>query len=51
MVKGIKSVIKHVLRDVPREEALALPDNIRFLLAERDFDYPVCEPQFIGNKG
>lgn len=50
-VKGIKSVIKHVLKDVSHEEALALPDNMHFLLAERNLNYLVGEARFIAEKG
>ena len=49
-VKGIKSVLKHIIKDVDHEEVVMLPDNIHFLIAERDLDYGVCEPVFIKEK-
>ncbi len=49
-IKGIKSILKRVVKEVKHEEVAALPDNIHFLVADRELDYKPCSPDFISEK-
>ncbi|MDX1695784.1 MAG: hypothetical protein R3208_18615 [Ketobacteraceae bacterium] len=49
-ISGVKKILKRVVREVKHEEVSVLPDNIDFLVEERDLDYRVCDPEFIETK-
>ena len=49
-VKGVKSILKKVIKEVDHADVSALPDNIHFLVADRELSYQPCSPDFISDK-
>lgn len=49
-VKGIKKVIRHVVKDIAHQDVKLLFKNIHFLVIAADLPYEVCSTEFIEDK-
>lgn len=49
-VKGIKTVLKRVVREIDHKDISELPKYIHYLVVKVDVPYTVCAPEFIADK-